>query len=152
MDRADLDQLTALTDRRAGAVDTAARELRQVGNDLVAIAAGFAGLRRAADALDTVAEIDRTLAAIYRRLGLAARRADSYTIDPPAPVATPVASGSDSDWRTWTEDDFAEQVPVHGVDDEVSGERGGTQPDDDWDETPLVADVRLGHPRSGSDQ
>lgn len=160
MDRTDLDQLTAIADRRAAAAHIAATQLRQVADDFTAVAAGYIAFKHAADALDTMGEADRALAATFRRLALAARRPPA---EPPTDPAAGLRRVPGDDWREWTDDDFPDHTEATGGPDEpapaeASGPNGrppGTDDGagtgdgagaDDWDQAPLVADIRLGAP------
>ena len=150
MDRTDLDALTAIADRRAAAAHIAATQLRQVADDFMAVAAGSIAFKHAADALDTMGEADRELAAIFRRQALAARRPEPVAEAPAAPRRVP-----GQDWREWTDEDFPDPDEADGGPDEAapaeaSGPNGrpavADEPPDDWDDAPLVADIRLGAP------
>jgi hypothetical protein len=154
VDRTDLDQLTAIADRRAAAAHIAATQLRQVADDFMAVAAGYIAFRHAADALDTMGEADRALAAVFRRQALTARRPP--VDEPPAVPAAGLRRVPGDDWREWTDEDFPDPTEASDGPDglapaEASGPNGRPVSDngavsDDWDQAPLVADIRLGAP------
>lgn len=161
MEPADLDQLvTIFTARATASADTAA-QFRRVADDLLAMAAGFVGLRHAADHLDRLAEADTRAAALFRRLALdarapsAAERADDshaeHHADDRADSHVTVGP-DDDDWRSWTEATWVEDSParptrfVPARDDGDRNAWGRDDHDDDWDAAPLAGEVRLGAP------
>jgi hypothetical protein len=134
MERTDYDRLTALADQRAAAADAAADELRRVGDEFTAIAAGAVAFKRVADQLTAMGQADRKLAAVFRRAALAER---APAPEPPAPPPHP------DDWRAWTEDTFPEPEPDPAAA-APGGQPSGVDVPDDWGDSPLTADIRLG--------